>query len=151
MWEPRSWVPIILVAAFAAAGMGEETLDQREGQRTRYKPAPRDFIVVCTLFKGRAPGASDSTPRLPITYDPRFDVGARVERVTLGESPWRIGDVVTFVIHSTTLTLGNRFAGQPFALTFSHFRPTTKTDNVWFDPETRYLLRWAEPAEEVKR
>jgi hypothetical protein len=151
MREPRSWVRIMLVAAHVATGMGAESVGQRDGQRTAYKSAPGDFVVVCTLFKGRPPGASDSTPRLPITHDPRFDIGARVERVTLGESPWSVGDLVTFVIHSPTLTLGNSFAGHQFALTFSHFRPTTKTDKVWFDPKTRYLLRWVEPAEKVKR
>jgi hypothetical protein len=41
---------------------------------------------------------------------------------------------------------GYSFSGQRFALTFSHFRPTTKDDLVWFDPGTRYLLRWLEVA-----
>ena len=62
-----------------------------------------------------------------------------------------MGDAVTFVMHSFTVLLGNRFDGRQFVLTFSSSRPTTAADMVWFSPETRYLVRWTEPAKAVKR
>ncbi len=111
---------------------------------TRYQPQPGDFTLVCTLFKGPAPGSSLQAPVVPITYDPRFQIGARIERVTRGIAPWRVGQIVTFVIHSPSLLLPGNFAGQQFVLTFSHFRPTTENDKVWFEVKTRYLLRWIE-------
>jgi hypothetical protein len=141
----------VLIAAFPALVMATQAADVKNGQRTRYKPEPRDFVVVCTLFKGRAPGSTEATPTEPITYDPRFEIGARVERIALGEPPWRVGDRVTFVIHSPSLLLGSRFVGEQFELTFSPFRPTTKNDKVWFRPETRYLLQWVERAKAKKR
>jgi len=134
------------VAVLAIFGPARQVVAQDNGKRTVYKPKASDFVVVCTLFKGRAPGATASTTKEPITYEPRFEIGARVERVTLGESPWRAGDRVTFLIHSPTLLLPSDFAGQEFELTFSRFRPTTESDKVWFEPETRYLLQWIERA-----
>src|SRR5262245_4474026 len=136
-----------LVMLVAATGVTAK----QNGRRSVYKPTATDFVVVCTLFNGRAPGATPSTPKEPITYDPRFEIGARVERVTLGNSPWRPGDRVTFVIHSPTLLLSNDFSGQQFELTFSPFRPTTESDKVWFEAETRYLLRWVERAKTTNR
>ena len=110
-----------------------------------YVPKPGDFTVVCTLFKGDPPGKV-SLPDIPITYDPRFVVGARIDEVTLGSSPWKVGAVVRFLIHSPTLMLGGyQFDGRKVAMTFSPFRPKTKDDEVWFRPETRYLVRWMEP------
>src|SRR3954468_17111110 len=100
-----------IVATLAVVAGGTQVTTQDKDQR---KPAASDFVVVCTLFKSRAPGATASTPKEPITYDPRFEIGARVERVTLGKSPWRAGDRVTFVIHSPTLLLANDFSDQEF-------------------------------------
>jgi hypothetical protein len=48
-------VVTVLIAAFPALVMATQAADVKNGQRTRYKPEPRDFVVVCTLFKGRAP------------------------------------------------------------------------------------------------
>jgi hypothetical protein len=140
---------VTIVATFAVLAAGTQVTAQDRGQRTAYKPTASDFVVVCTLFKGRAPGATASTPKEPITYDPRFEIGARVERVTLGKSPWRAGDRITFVIHSPTVLLANDFSGQEFELTFSPFRPTTKSEKVWFEPETRYLLQRIERAKKT--
>ena len=134
----------IFIAAFAALVVLSPVAAHTR-QRTTYKPKSADFKVVCTLFKGRAPGATASTPREPITYDPRFELGARIERVTLGNSPWRVGDLVTFVIHSPSLLLGGAYPGQQFVLTFSPFRAKTEADKVWFEPGTRYVLQWVEP------
>ena len=130
----------MFVAAFVALAIANPV-----AQRATYKPKSGDFVVVCTLFTGRAPGASAATPNEPITYDPRFDLGVRIERVTVGNSPWRVGDLVTFLIHSPTLLLGGNYSGQQFALTFSPFRAKTESDKVWFKPETRYVLQWVEP------
>lgn len=139
-----SWPTPMFVAAFAALVVAGPVA-AKTGQRGTYKPKSGDFVVVCTLFKGRAPGASASTPKEPITYDPRFDLGARIERVTMGNSPWRVGDLVTFLIHSPSLLLADNYSGRQFALTFSPFRAKTKSDKVWFKPETRYVLQWVEP------
>ena len=139
------------VAILAVLVTASDVVAQDNGKRAAYKRKPSDFVIVCTLYKGRAPGATASTPKEPITYDPRFEIGARVERVTLGESPWRAGDRVTFVIHSPASLLPSDFAAQEFELTFSPFRPTTKSDKVWFEPETRYLLRSIERAKHSSR
>ena len=141
--------PTMLVA-LGAVVVASHAAGEQNGQRTAYEPKPGDFVVVCTLFNGRPPGATASTPTEPITYDPRFAIGARVERIALGESPWRAGVLVTFVIHSPTLLLGPSFAGQQFALTFSPLRPRTNSDKLWFDPETRYLLQRIEPMQAFK-
>lgn len=141
----------LTVALLAVLLAGNEVTAQHSGQRTVYQPKPLDFAVVCSLFSGRAPGARASTPKEPITYDPRFEIGARVERITLGKSPWRPGDRVTFVIHSPALLLPSDFSGQEFELTFSPFRPTTESDKVWFELETRYLLRRIERAKAPNR
>ena len=138
-----SWATPIFVAAFAAMAIASPVAPKTD-QRATYKPKSGDFVAVCTLFKGRAPGASASTPKEPITYDPRFELGARVERVTAGDSPWRVGDLVTFLIHSPSLLLGDNYSGQQFALTFSPFRARSESDKVWFKPETRYIVQWVE-------
>jgi hypothetical protein len=109
----------------------------------RYEPKPGDFTVICTLFAKDPPGRV-SRADIPITYDPRFLIGARVETVTLGASPWKAGESLRFMIHSPTLMLGGEFDGQRYAMTFSRFRPKSEDDRVWFDPETRYVLRWIE-------
>jgi len=115
-----------------------------------YQPKSGDFVVVCTLFSGRAPGATDSTPVEPITYDPLFEIGARVERVALGESPWRVGTAVTFVIHSPARLLPAGFEGKQYRLTFSSIRPMTDSDRIWLRPDTRHVLRWIEPEKDEK-
>ena len=138
------WVLMLLVATCAPLVTSMQSV-YAGAQRHKYKPTSGDFVVVCTLFNGRAPGATDSTPEEPITYDPRVDIGARVERVVLGKSPWPVGSVVTFVIHSPALMLGVGFEGKQYSLTFSRFHPTTDSDKVWFRPDTRYLLQWIEP------
>lgn len=145
----RICLMIAVTILATCAGLASSQSPKRS-QRHVYKPQRGDFVVVCTLFKGRAPGATDSTPLEPITYDPHFEIGARIERVHLGDSPWRVGNVVTFVIHSPTLMLGHNFAGKQFKLTFSPFRPTSDDDKVWFTPETRYLLQWIEPVNSMK-
>lgn len=107
-----------------------------------YEPQPGDFTVVCTLFNG------DDTPSLtikdgiPVTYDPRILVGARIERVTFGKSPWPVGSVLNFVVHSPTLMLGGYgFSGKKYVMTFSPFVPKTERDLVWFEPNMRQILR----------
>jgi len=142
---------ITTVSILAVLVTASDVVAQDNGKPAAYKAERSDFVIVCTLFKGRAPGATASTLKEPITYDPRFEIGARVERVTLGKSPWRAGDRVTFVIHSPASLLPDDFAAQEFELTFSPFRPTTTSDKVWFEPGTRYLLRWIERAKHSSR
>jgi hypothetical protein len=140
-----------ILAVFFVVATGSQITAQGSGRRTAYSPKSSDFVVVCTLFNGRAPGATALTPKEPITYDPRFEIGARIERVPLGKSPWRAGDRVTFVIHSPTLLLPSDFSGRQFELTFSPFRPASKSDKVWFERETRYLLRRVERVTKTNR
>ena len=101
--------------------------------------------MVCTLFNGTPPSGKVVTPDLPITYDPHFVVGARVESVVQGKAPWPPGTSLRFLIHSPSLMLPASFSGQRFRLTFSPFRPHTKDELVWFEPNMEYLLRWLEP------
>jgi hypothetical protein len=114
----------------------------------KYLAKPGDFTIVCTLFKSDPPGKVFLAD-IPITYDPMFLIGARVEEVTFGTSPWKAGTSIRFTIHSPTLLLGGyRFDGQRYSMTFSPFRPHGKDDEIWFKPETRYLLKWIEKASE---
>jgi hypothetical protein len=118
-----------------------------------YARKPGDFVIVCTLFNGPPPGPPPKLKEILITYDPRFVIGARVEEVSFGKSPWPKGETLSFLIHSPALMLGGyAFSGKRFSLTFSPFVPKSKEDRIWFNPETRQLLRWVEPLpEEIRK
>ena len=149
--EPEPFPAQLRVESVSPAPTPAASLPRRTAtpERSKYVPRPGDFTVVCTLFSGPPPDAKLILPDIPITYDAHIIVGAKVEAVTLGTSPWPPGTALRFLIHSPSLMLGGYgFSGRRFALTFSHFWPTTKDDLVWFDPSTRYLLRWLEVAPE---
>lgn len=143
-------VAFLLGQPLMGAGIGDSKATPVKVRQGRYVPKRGDFTVVCTLFNSDPPGRV-SLSDIPITYDPMFVVGARVEHVMLGTSPWKVGESVRFLIHSPTLMLGGyQFDGQRFSMTFSPFRPKTKDDKIWFKPETRYLLRWIEKIDETQ-
>ena len=132
---------LVVIAASAVSICDVGAAAQASGARPKYIPKPTDFAVVCTLFNGPARGGNVHLPDLPITYDAHVVIGARVERLEFGTSPWPVGTNVNFVIHSPTILFGSRFSGEQFVLTFSRFRPTSREDQIWFAPETRYLLQ----------
>jgi hypothetical protein len=139
-------VGLVAVFALGASSVPVPTAPPARQVRPKYVPKAGDFAVICSLFMKDPPGHVN-LPDIPITYDPRFLIGARVEQVTLGSSPWKVGESVRFLIHSPTLTLGGYpVDGQRYVLTFSPFRPKTEDDKVWFKPETKYLLRSIEKA-----
>jgi hypothetical protein len=114
---------------------------------TRYQPMAGDFSILCTLFNGPPPGQKNSPSPIPITYDPRFIIGAQLESVTLGTSPWPMGSTVQFLIHSPSLLFGGYgFSGRKYVLTFSPFMPGTKDELLLYPQSMRYVLRWIEPA-----
>jgi hypothetical protein len=78
------------------------------------------------LFNGPPTAGIVTLPEVPITYDANFVIWARVERLVFGKSPWPVGTLVNFLIHSPTLLLGRGFSGGQFRLTFSPFSPTTR-------------------------
>jgi len=87
---------------------------------------PREFVVVCALYT-----ASDVEGRklakVPITYDPRFAILAKVEEVVAGSAPWRPGEKVLFLIHSPALMFGRyRFGGERFRFTFQDLGTSAK-------------------------
>jgi hypothetical protein len=85
-----------------------------------YQPVPGDFILICTIYENDPPGATPPIPQVPITFDPRFVVGARVENVLSGPSPWKKGTVLRFLIHSPTLMfVGVNPDGKRYEMTFS--------------------------------
>lgn len=132
---------VIVALVLALARLNVDTAAQSSRAPQRYVPKPADFAVVCTLFNGPSKIGKVELPDIPITYDAHFVIGARVERLEFGKSPWPAGTLVNFVTHSPTLLFGGRFAGDQFRLTLSPFRPTTREDRIWFAPETRYLLQ----------
>ena len=134
----------VVVAVLAVAICDVGTAAQASRTRPTYTPKPTDFAVVCTLFNGPPKGGKVQLPDLPVTYDAHIVIGARVERLEFGKSPWPAGTLVNFVIHSPTTLFGGRFSGEQFVLTFSRFRPATREEKTWFAPETRYLLQAVE-------
>jgi hypothetical protein len=132
---------LVMVVVLTVATNTSGTAEQATHSGPKYIPKPTDFAIVCTLFNGPPKGAEVELPDVPITYDARIVVGARVERLEFGNSPWVVGTSLSFVIHSPTVLLGDRFSGEQFVLTFSPFRPTTPEDKIWFSPDTKYLLQ----------
>jgi hypothetical protein len=131
----------VLVALLLAVLGASGTAEQASRSQPNYSPKPKDFSVSCRLFNGPLKGAKVELPDLPITYDAHFVIGARVERLEFGKSPWPVGTSLNFVVHSPTRLFGGQFSGEQFVLTFSPFRPTTREDKIWFSPETQYLLQ----------
>lgn len=132
---------VIAGVVLAVVTFNGDTTGQSSRARQRNVPKPGDFAVVCTLFNGPPKTGKVELPDIPITYDAHFIIGARVERLDFGTSPWPAGTLVNFVIHSPTLLFGGPFSGEQFKLTFSPFHPMTREDRIWFAPETRYLLQ----------
>jgi hypothetical protein len=132
----------VLLTATVVAALCVGTQVPGQAQQARPDVAPsREFAIVCTFLKNVPNGLNSEAPRVPITEDPRFLVTARVERIERGASPWKIGSIVNFIIHSPAVMFGGAPQdGQRFLLTFSPFQPVTKRDKLWFDPKTRYLL-----------
>lgn len=132
---------LLVLGVLLAVGIELDAGEQKGPARPKYVRKPNDFAVICTLFNGPPKEGKVTLPNLPITYDANFVIGARVEGIEFGKSPWPAGTLLNFLIHSPTLTFGNRFDGERFVLTFSPFRPKTASDKIWFAPETEYLLR----------
>ena len=133
-------VVLVLTAATGTSG----TAIQSPRSEPKYVPKPTDFAIVCTLFNEPPTGSKVEGPDLPITYDAHIVVVARVERVEFGKSPWPVGTLLNFVVHSPTMSFGDRFAGTQFVLTLSPFRTATPDEKIWFSPETKYLLQAVE-------
>jgi hypothetical protein len=137
----RSLLSAFILCILTALSTNPEVTAQANRSRPKYIRKRTDFVVVCTLFNGPPKGGKVILPDIPITYDPRFVIGARVERVDFGKPPWPVGTFLNFLIHSPTMLFGGAPSGEQFLLTFSPFRPTTPEDKIWFAPETEYLLR----------
>lgn len=76
-------------------------------------------------------------PRIPITFDPHFEILVKVEKVLSGNSPWAAGASVVFIIHSPGRTFQtHEMSGQKFLFTFS-----TEVDNYW----CKYCLQDVRP------
>ena len=145
-WATRHIATIVIVAVLAVSICTVGAAAQASRPRPKYSRKPSDFTIVCTLFNGPLNHAKARRPDVPVTYDAHFVIGARVERVESGQSPWTVGTLVNFVVHSPTTLLGHRFSGEQFVLTFSRFRPSSQSDKTWFAPETRYLVQAVERA-----
>jgi hypothetical protein len=129
---------------------GLATAEEPRAERPKYELQPGDFTIVCRLFNPDQVPADFkvSLPDIPITYDARILLNARVESVAAGESPWPPGTALQFVVHSPTLMSGGYgFSGAQFSLTFSPFTPRTEDELVWFEPTMRYILRAIEGVE----
>jgi hypothetical protein len=141
MFAPFARRGVVVAVIVTVALLNLSAAAQESSARPKYVPKAGDFMVVCTLYNGPPKGGKVELPEVPITYDANFIIGARVEFVKFGNSPWPVGTLVNFLIHSPTLLLGWEFSGKQYTLTFSPFVPTTPEDKVWFAPETRYLLK----------
>lgn len=99
---------------------------EANGVRNDGETKPREFVVVCALYT-----ASDvelrKLAKVPITYDPRFAILAKVEEVVEGSAPWRPGEKVLFLIHSPARMFGQaRFGGERFRFTFQDLVSSAK-------------------------
>jgi hypothetical protein len=81
------------------------------------------------LFTGRLKGAKVQGPNLPITYDAHVVVGARVDRLEFGKSPWPVGTSLIFVVRSLTRLFGSRFSGGSTCSHSPHSAPHAKTNS----------------------
>ena len=104
-----------------------------------YKPQLRDFILICTIYEHDAPGAKPPIPEIPLNFDSRFVIGARVEKVLSGPSAWSEGQAVRFLIHSPTLMFVDQNPDKKqYRMTFSS---NTSTDKATGTSNTTYVLR----------
>ncbi len=135
--HPAFRLAVVLALILALPGIFGAT---EPTQRQKYVPKKGDFALECTLFNGDPPGVKGTLQGIPITYDPHIILGAHVESVRFGKSPWNPGANLRFLIHSPSLLFGGYgFSGHRFVLTFSPFHPGG--DNPLFEPETKFLLK----------
>lgn len=104
-----------------------------------------DFELICTVYNGGPPGMPSDAPAIPLSFDPRFEIGARVESVAFGTTPWPPGRLLRFLIHSPTRTFGGYgFSGRRYRL---RFRQKISKGS----PEFSLIYLAAEPADSEGR
>lgn len=100
------------------------------------KPGASDFVILGSVFMSKAE-PDPNLPRVPVTYDPHFEILVKVQKVLSGSSPWAAGASVVFIIHSPGLMFStHEMSGQNFVFTF-----TAEADNYW----CRYCLKDLKP------
>ena len=96
-------------------------------QQPKYVLKPSDFVLSATLFNGDPPGIKQSQPYVPITYDANIVIGARLEQIAVGKSPWPKGTLLRFLVHSPAMIFGGSgFSGPRFIMIFFTFHTQDK-------------------------
>ena len=88
-------------ALFLALLGGEVSLQARE-------PGPSKnarFSIVGSVTISKDPVSPDVQP-IPITFDARFVIRLKIEKIVSGASPWKVGTEQVFLIHSPARMFG---------------------------------------------
>jgi hypothetical protein len=82
------------------------------------RPATRDrFVLVGAVTMSREPAPAGH--QTPITFDARFVIRVRIERIISGVSPWAAGSDQVLLIHSPARMFGRYdLKGERFRFTF---------------------------------
>jgi hypothetical protein len=80
--------------------------------------AKQTFALLGTVDMQNADLPKD-VPLVPVTFDARFVIRVRIDKVLVGESPWKEGATVAFLIHSRSRMFGrHNVKGEQFRFTF---------------------------------
>jgi hypothetical protein len=81
--------------------------------------AKQSFALLGTVDMQDADLPKD-VPLVPVTFDARFVIRVRIDKVLVGESPWKEGATVAFLIHSPSRMFGrHNVKGEQFRFTFA--------------------------------
>jgi hypothetical protein len=112
-----------LVIAMVATSLVDAAPDER----------PR-FMIEGAVTMSKDPVPTDVSA-IPITFDARFVVRMKVERVLSGRSPWTVGSEQVFLIHSPARMFGKYATkGERFRVTFE------KGPEPAYDRDCRYCV-----------
>jgi hypothetical protein len=83
------------------------------------KPARPTFAFLGTVDMQKSDVPKDM-PLVPVTFDARFVIRVRIDRILAGEAPWKQGTTVAFLIHSPARMFGRYdVKGEQFRFTFA--------------------------------
>ena len=86
------------------------------------------FVIVgaVTMTRDLLPHAAQT---IPITFDARFGIRVRIERVVSGDSPWKAGSEHMFLIHSPVRMFGRYdLKDEKYRFTFERASHAPRTD-----------------------
>src|SRR5688572_8229602 len=115
------------VVAVLALAFATGLLEPTAGEPRSAKASSFVIVGAVTMSKELVP---DGAALIPITFDARFIIRVKVERVVSGSAPWKAGSEQLFVIHSPVRMFGRHdIKGERFRFTFeTDPQPASKED-----------------------